>query len=201
MRYPRIAINLIFFALLGLALTVWAVRSLIHIEALERPFKITADFETSPGLHGDLEVTHLGVAVGEVGDIRLEGDHVAVTLNIRRDARITAGVGARVLRKSAIGEPYIELTPANGDDTRTLKNGDHIPLARTSGTTDYKQLFEGLSGTLDAVDPRDTRTLVHELATGLEGRGTDLHDMISDAHRLTGTLAAEAGTLDAMSAN
>lgn len=199
MRYPRIAINLIFFALLGLALTVWAVRSLIHIEALERPFKITADFETSPGLHGDLEVTHLGVAVGEVGDIRLEGDHVAVTLNIRRDARIPAGVGARVLRKSAIGEPYIELTPANGDDTRTLKNGDHIPLARTSGTTDYKQLFEGLSGTLDAVDPRDTRTLVHELATGLEGRGTDLRDMISDAHRLTGTLAAEAGTLDAMS--
>src|SRR5690606_3768359 len=64
---------------------------------------------------------------------------------------------------------------------------------------DYKQLFEGLSGTLDAVDPRDTRTLVHELATGLEGRGTDLHDMISDAHRPTGTLAAQAPTLDATS--
>ncbi|TDB97601.1 MlaD family protein [Actinomadura sp. 7K534] len=199
MRYPRVAVNLVFFVLLGIALTVWAVRSLIHVDALERPFTVTADFETSPGLHGDLEVTHLGVAVGEVGDIRLEGDHVAVTLDIRREARIPAGVGARVLRKSAIGEPYIELTPAKTDGSRTLKNGDHIPISRTAGTTDYKQLFEGLSGTLDAVDPRDTRTLVHELASGLEGRGTDLHDMISDTHRLTGTLAAEAGTLDAMS--
>ncbi|TDC98204.1 MCE family protein [Actinomadura sp. 7K507] len=198
-RYPRVTVNLVFFALLGVALAVWAARSLIHIDALERPFTVTADFETSPGLHGDLEVTHLGVAVGEVGDIRLSGDHVAVALDIRRDARIPSGVGARVLRKSAIGEPYIELTPSEATGTRILKEGDHIPVSRTAGTTDYKQLFEGLSTTLDAVDPRDTRTLVHELATGLEGRGTDLHDMISDTHRLTGTLAAEAGTLDALS--
>ncbi|MFF4240666.1 MCE family protein [Actinomadura geliboluensis] len=200
MRYPRVAVNLVFFAVLGAVLTVWAVRSVVHIEALERPFTVTADFASSPGLHGDLEVTHLGVRVGEVGTVRLRGDHVAVGLDLDRDARIPADVGARVLRKSAIGEPYIELTPAASPSagSRTLKAGDHIPVARTAGTTDYKQLFDGLSRTLDAVDPRDTRTLVHELATGLEGRGTDLHDMISDAHRLTGTLAADAGTLDAL---
>ncbi|MEU8346405.1 MCE family protein [Spirillospora sp. NPDC048832] len=201
MKFPRVAVNLVFFALLGAVLAVWAVRSVIHIEALERPFTVIADFASSPGLHGDLEVTHLGVRVGEVGTVKLRGDHVAVGLNLDRDARVPADVRARVLRKSAIGEPYIELTPAAGTSagTRTLKAGDHIPVARTAGTTDYKQLFDGLSRTLDAVDPRDTRTLVHELATGLEGRGTDLHDMISDAHRLTGTLAADAGTLDALS--
>ncbi|MFB4306803.1 MCE family protein [Actinomadura sp. GTD37] len=200
MRYPRVAVNLVFFAVLGVALAVWAVRSVIHIEALERPFTVTADFASSPGLHGDLEVTHRGVRVGEVGTVRLRGDHVAVGLNLDRGARIPADVGARVLRKSAIGEPYIELTPAAApaDGSATLRAGDHIPLARTAGTTDYKQLFDGLSRTLDAVDPRDTRTLVHELATGLGGRGDDLHDMISDAHRLTGTLAADAGTLDAL---
>ncbi|MFA1548414.1 MlaD family protein [Actinomadura chokoriensis] len=206
MRYPRVAVNLVFFAVLGVALAVWAVRSVIHIEALERPFTVTADFASSPGLHGDLEVTHRGVRVGEVGAVRLRGDHVAVSLNLDRDARIPADVGARVLRKSAIGEPYIELTPAaapsegaGAGGSATLRGGDHIPLTRTAGTTDYRQLFDGLSRTLDAVDPRDTRTLVHELATGLGGRGDDLHDMISDTHRLTGTLAADAGTLDALS--
>ncbi|NKZ02847.1 MCE family protein [Actinomadura latina] len=199
MRYSRVAVNLVFFAVLGVVLAIWAVRSVIHIEALERPFTVTADFASSPGLHGDLEVTHRGVRVGEVGTVRLRGDHVAVSLNLDRDARIPADVGARVLRKSAIGEPYIDLTPAASSTSRTLEAGDHIPLARTAGTTDYKQLFDGLSRTLDAVDPRDTRTLVHELATGLAGRGDDLHDMISDAHRLTGTLAADAGTLDALS--
>lgn len=201
MRYPRVAVNLVFFAVLGVVLAVWAVRSVIHIEALERPFTVTADFASSPGLHGDLEVTHRGVRVGEVGTVKLRGDHVAVGLNLDRGARIPADVGARVLRKSAIGEPYIELTPAASPSTGSavLEAGDHIPLARTAGTTDYKQLFDGLGRTLDAVDPRDTRTLVHELATGLAGRGDDLHDMISDAHRLTGTLAADAGTLDALS--
>ncbi len=179
---------------------VWAVRSLIHIDVLERPYTVTADFATSPGLHGDLEVTHLGVGVGEVGSVRLRGDHVAVSLKLDRDARVPADVGARVLRKSAIGEPYIELTAAASPSagTGTLTCG-HIPISRTAGTTDYKQLFDGVSRTLDAIDPRDTRTLVHELATGLRGRGDDLHDMISDAHQLTGTLAADAGTLDALS--
>ncbi|WP_051713294.1 MCE family protein [Spirillospora albida] len=201
MRFPRIAVNLVFFALLGVLLSVWAVRSLIHIDALERPFPITADFASTPGLHGDLEVTHLGVRVGEVGDVRLRGDHVAVRLDLDRGVSVPNDVGARVLRKSAIGEPYIELTPAAtpSRSAPALRKGDHIPLSRTAGATDYKRLFAGLSATLDAVDPRDTRTLVHELATGLNGRGTDLSDLVGDTHRLTGTLAANAGTLDGLS--
>ncbi|MFD0683196.1 MlaD family protein [Actinomadura fibrosa] len=204
MRHLRIVTNLVFFTLLGVALAVWAVRSIIRVDALERPFPVTADFASSPGLHSDLEVTHLGVRVGEVGTVRLDGDHVAVRLDLDRGVRVPSDVGARVLRKSVIGEPYIDLTePASRTSPgtpATLKAGDHIPLARTAGTTDYKQLFDGLSRTLDAVDPRDTRTLVHELATGLQGRGDNLHDMIGDAHQLTGTLAAGAGTLDALSA-
>ena len=87
---------------------------------LKDTYTVTADFATSPGLHGDLEVTHLGVRVGEVGSVRLRGDHVAVSLKLDRDARVPADVGARVLRKSAIGEPYIDLTaPASSSTART----------------------------------------------------------------------------------
>ncbi|RAY12390.1 MCE family protein [Actinomadura craniellae] len=202
MREPRILVNLCFFALLGVILAVWAVRSIISVDALERPFHVTADFATSPGLNSDLEVTHLGVRVGRVGDVQLRQGHVAVRLDLNRDARIPADVGARVLRKSAIGEPYIELTrpslPAR-PGTAALREGDRIPLARTSGTVDYQELFAGLSTTLRSVDPRDARTLVHEAATGLEGRGTSIHDIIGDTHQLTQTLAGDAGTLDALS--
>jgi phospholipid/cholesterol/gamma-HCH transport system substrate-binding protein len=199
-RPSRIVVNLAFFALLGAALAVWAVRSIITIDALERPFPVTADFASSPGLHQDLEVTHLGVRVGSVGAVRLERGHVSVRLDLDRGVRVPADAHARVLRKSAIGEPYIELTtPSGHTGSAVLGRGDHIPLGRTSGTTDYKQLFTGLSATLRAIDPRDTRTLVHEAATGLQGRGTDINDMFGDVHRLTATLAANAGTLDALS--
>lgn len=197
-KQPRIVVNLVFFALLGALLAVWAVRNIITIDALERPFPVTADFASSPGLHSDLEVTHLGVKVGRVGGVALRNGHVEVRIEMDRGVRVPAGAGAQVLRKSAIGEPYIELTSPKTPGGGYLKAGDHIPLGRTSGTTDYKQLFTGLSDTLKAVDPRDAQTLFHEAATGLQGRGTALHDMIGDTDRLTATLAAEAPALDAL---
>ncbi|GAA4063480.1 MCE family protein [Actinomadura miaoliensis] len=199
MREPRILVNLAFFALLGVVLSVWAVRSIISIDALERPFHVTADFTTSPGLTADLEITHLGVRVGRVGAVRLRQGRVAVRFDLNRGVRVPAGVGARVLRKSAIGEPYIELTQPSRPGTGVLKDGDHIPLSRTAGTVDYQELFAGLSATLRSVDPRDARTLVHETATGLQGRGGSIHDIIGDTYQLTRTLAANAGTLDALS--
>ena len=199
MKQPRIVINLIFFAGLGVVLAIWAVRSIISIDALDRPFHVTAEFSTSPGLNPDLEVTHLGVRVGKVGEVKLRKGHVAVRLDLDRGVRVPAGVGARVLRKSAIGEPYIELTQPRQAGTAVLKEGDHIPVARTAPTVDYQELFTGLSRTLKSVDPRDARTLVHEAATGLQGRADSINTIIADTHQLTGTLAANAGTLDALS--
>ncbi|GAA3973286.1 hypothetical protein GCM10023085_64730 [Actinomadura viridis] len=199
MRQPRIVVNLAFFTLLGVVLAVWAVRNIISVDALDRPFHVTAEFATSPGLNRDLEVTHLGVRVGRIGDVRLRQGHVDVRLDLDRGARVPAGAGARVLRKSAIGEPYIELTRPGRPGDAVLKEGDHIPVARTAPTVDYQELFTGLSDTLRSVDPRDARTLVHEAATGLQGRGDSINGIIADTHQLTGTLAAKAGTLDALS--
>lgn len=199
MREPRILVNLVFFALLGVLLSVWAVRSIIHIDALERPYHVTADFAASPGLTSDLEITHLGVRVGRVGDVRLRQGRVEVRFDLNRGTRIPADVGARVQRKSAIGEPYIELTQPSRSGAGVLKDGDRIPLSRTAGTVDYQELFAGLSATLRSVDPRDARTLVHETATGLQGRGGSIHDLIGDTYQLTRTLAADAETLDALS--
>ncbi|MBE1533127.1 MCE family protein [Actinomadura algeriensis] len=198
MKQPRIVINLVFFAGLGVVLAIWAVSSIISIDALERPYRVTVQFATSPGLRADQEVTHLGVHVGTVGGVELRDGHVDVRLDLDRGTDVPAGVGARVLRKSAIGEPYIELTPPPRAGGGSLEEGDLIPVNRTKATVDYQQLFSGLGETLKAVDPRDARTLVHEAAAGLEGRGGSLNSIIGDSHQLTRTLAADAGTLDAL---
>ncbi|OLT11995.1 hypothetical protein BJF79_04165 [Actinomadura sp. CNU-125] len=198
MKQPRIVINLVFFAVLGVVLAVWAVSSIITIDALERPYHVTVQFQTSPGLRPDQEVTHLGVHVGTVGGVELRDGHVDVRLDLDRGTDVPAGAGARVLRKSAIGEPYIELTPPSRPGDESLAEGDRIPVSRTEATVDYQQLFRGLNETLRAVDPRDAQTLVHEAATGLEGRGGSINSIIGDSHQLTKTLAADAGTLDAL---
>ncbi|GAB2828053.1 hypothetical protein GCM10022221_27970 [Actinocorallia aurea] len=192
----RIWINVAFFALLGVVLSAWAATSLLKLDVIAKPFPVTAEFASSPGLFPDLQVSYLGVPVGRVASVELRPGKVAVEMEIDHDARIPAGVGAQVLRKSAIGEPYIELTAPKTSGEHVLKAGDTVPLARTSATVDYQELFTGLGDTLDAVDPADTGTVVHELSAGLNGRADTLHDLIGDADQLTSTLASNAQVFD-----
>ncbi|RAY16240.1 MCE family protein [Actinomadura craniellae] len=196
---PRIVLNLVAFAVLGAVMMVWALSTLVTIDVLERPVRVQAEFASSPGLRTDLEVDYLGVRVGEVGDVRLAPGRVVVDLDLDRGASVPSNAVARVLRKSAVGEPYVELSPpATGPRGRPLRAGDVIPLSRTSVTVEYKRLFESAGGLLRAVPPEDVRVLTRELAAGLEGRGQGLHDTVADLHRLTGTLADNADVLDAL---
>ncbi|MDX6741356.1 MCE family protein [Actinocorallia sp. A-T 12471] len=196
---PRILLNLVAFAVLGVVLVVWALTSIVTVDALRRPFTVEAEFASSPGLRTDLEVAYLGVRVGSVDTVRLEEGKVVVAMHMDRGVEVPSNSGAAVLRKSAIGEPYIELSPPPAAPERSLRQGDVIPLARTEVAVEYKRLFDGAGNLLKAVDPDDARTLVHELATGLEGRDVTIRDLIGDAHQLTGTLAENAETLDKLS--
>ena len=194
----RIRTNLVFFAALGMALMVWALTSIISVDAVRRPFTVTAEFASSPGLRRDLEVAYLGVRVGSIGDVTLRPGRVAVELKLDRGVTVPRGAHAAVLRKSAVGEPYVELTPPTGPDGPPLRAGDHIPLARTSVTVEYKQLFDNAGRLLRATRPQDANTLLREMSAALEGRGTTLHDLIGDTHQLADTLADNAGTLDGL---
>ncbi|MEO5877990.1 MAG: MCE family protein [Streptosporangiaceae bacterium] len=196
---PRILINLAVFALLGILLTVWAFTSIITVDAIRKPFHVTAEFESSPGLRKDLEVSYLGVRVGSVSTVKLATGKVIVGLSLDNDAKVPSNTNAAVLRKSAVGEPYIEMEPTAGEPAAApLKSGDVIPLSRTHVAVEYKALFKTVGKLLEAVRPEDAQVLTHELAVGLEGRGQTLHDLIGDAHQLTGTLADNAGVLDSL---
>jgi phospholipid/cholesterol/gamma-HCH transport system substrate-binding protein len=199
----RIAVNLVLFALAGVLLAYWAVTTVISIDALDRPFKVTADFTTSPGLSPHFEVTYLGQRVGSIRSVELEGDHVLVTMAIDRDRRddLPRAVDATVRRKSVVGEPYVDLSPSPSTDPRRgarLSGGDHIGLERTRTPLAYSELFAAAARLVAAVDPSDLQTLVHELAVGLSGRGQSIRDLLVDADDLTRDLVAHGDELDAL---
>jgi phospholipid/cholesterol/gamma-HCH transport system substrate-binding protein len=197
---PRIILNLAAFAVLGVILLVWAMNSIVTIDAIERPYTVTAEFDSSPGLRSDLEVCYLGVRVGSVRDVRLETGKVVVRMHLDHGTRVPNTVDAAVLRKSAVGEPYIEMDPhPNIAAGPPLKTGDIIPLARTHVAPEYKELFNRVGDLLKSVRPEDAKVLTHELALGLQGRDQTLRDLIGDAHLLTGTLADNAQVLDDLS--
>ncbi|RSN16234.1 MCE family protein [Nonomuraea sp. WAC 01424] len=196
----RVYLNLGFFVLLGVVMTIWAFSTIIKLDAIERPYRVSAEFASSPGLVRGFDVAYLGVRVGRIGDVRLAPGKIVVGLDIDREIRLPKGGTAEVRRKSAVGEPYVELSPpATGVTGATLAAGDTIPLGRTAVPLDYRKLFEGVGKLLDAVPPGDARTITHELATALDGRAPAIRDVIEDAHDLTGTLADDSQALEDLS--
>ncbi|MFD0477604.1 MCE family protein [Nonomuraea thailandensis] len=145
-------------------------------------------------------MAYLGVRVGKIGDVRLAPGRIVVGLDIDREIRLPKGVTAEVRRRSAIGEPYVALSPPpTGVTGPELAPGDTIPLARTTVPLDYKKLFEGVGKLLNAVPPEDADTVVHELAVALDGRAPAIRRIVDDAHALTGTLADNTELLDDLS--
>jgi phospholipid/cholesterol/gamma-HCH transport system substrate-binding protein len=200
MRNRRIYLNLGFFVALGIVMTIWAFSTIIKLDAITKPYRVSAEFVSSPGLIRGFDVAYLGVRVGKIGDVRLAPGRIVVGLDIDKEIRLPKAVTAEVRRKSAIGEPYVELSPpATGVNGPTLAAGDVIPLAKTSVPLDYKKLFEGVGKLLNAVPPRDAKTITHELAVALDGRSTSIRNIIEDAHDLTGTLADNSAVLDDLS--
>ncbi|MFC4060009.1 MCE family protein [Planomonospora corallina] len=198
----RVWINLGFFAVLGVVMTVWAFTSVIRLDVIERPYRINVEFASSPGLVPGFDVAYLGVRVGRIDGVVLAPGKIVVALDIDRGVRIPRGVTAEVRRKSAVGEPYVEISPpekrtAGGD----LAPGATIPLTATSVPLDYRELFDGVGKLLDAMPAEDARTIVHELATGLDGRTASIREIVDNTHDVTTTLAENTELLDELSVN
>lgn len=200
MRNRRIYLNLGFFVVLGIVMTVWAFSTIIKLDAITKPYRVSAEFVSSPGLIRGFDVAYLGVRVGKVGDVQLAPGKIIVGLDIDKEIRLPKASTAEVRRKSAIGEPYVELSPpATGVNGPSLAAGDVIPLSKTTVPLDYKRLFEGVGKLLAAVPPKDAKTITHELAVALDGRSSSIRSIIEDAHDLTGTLADNSQVLDDLS--
>lgn len=135
-----------------------------------------------------------GVRVGAVTGIKPDftNSRVIITWRVENSAKI--------FRKSALGESQVLLEPVAGTDPGgpRMRGGDRIPISRTSPAPDYDELLRNTGRLLAAAKPDAIQTVVHELAVGLTGRGQSLRAAITATDRLTGTLAANTGTLDAL---
>ncbi|SEF88392.1 phospholipid/cholesterol/gamma-HCH transport system substrate-binding protein [Thermomonospora echinospora] len=200
----RILINVAVFAALGALLVVWAFSSVVRFDFIDRPYRITAEFESSPGLHPNFEVDYLGTRIGKIDSVRLRPDRVVVRLDIDRGVRIPRGVTAAAARKSAVGEPVVELTPKPGqaDGPRMPTDGSAmIPVADTSIPPKYGDLFGAVNKTLEAIDPDSAGTLLHEMAVGWAGRENSLRQIITGTDQLTTTFARDTELIDGLTSD
>lgn len=194
----RTVVNVATFLVVSVLLAGWAATSFLAVGpfAPERTV-VTARFAGAPGLQPDFDVAYLGHSIGRVGAVRLEGDAAVVTLEIEPGLELPRRVRAAVRRKSAVGEPYVDLRPPGDPDAAggVLAAGDVIPRSRTSVPVSYQAVFRSVNRVLSAVPADALGTLVHELAVGVQGRGEAISTLVTRADDLVTTLARDAELL------
>ncbi|HEX4866614.1 MAG TPA: MCE family protein [Acidimicrobiales bacterium] len=200
----RTLINLVFFNGVFLLMLIWAAGNIITIDAIEDPYKITGDFEQAAGVKANAEVTYLGVHYGRVSNVERTPDGVSVTMKIDHGKRIPADSIARIFRKSAIGEPYIDFVP-DGDyergSTEFMAAGDNVPLERTTVPLEFSELLRSASDLVSSIDPAQAGSLIHELSLALDGRGESLRTLTTSLDRLTASFVQKTEQLDRLAEN
>ena len=199
----RVAINLTAFLAVFVLMLWWAVNNIITFDFIEQPYEITGEFAATAGVAENAEVAYLGVNYGSVADVEAVDGGVVITMSIHRDKEIPADSVARIFRKSAVGEPYIDFDPPDDYDEGdpVIQPGDVIPRERTTVPLEFSELLRAASRVLESVDPEQTRTLVHELAVALNGRGETLRDLTVSSDALLQTFADRTELLDSLSSN
>lgn len=200
----RTYVNIGAFFVLAIALIAWSVFNYVPLGFLENPKLVTAEFTESPGLRAGYEVTYLGNSVGRIDAVRLAPGVSEVVLALDADADVPADAVAFARRRSAIGEPYVDLAPApdtDGSSGPRMADGDRIPADRTQSPIEYGELFRSLDVLVNSLDAQALATVVDELADAVDGRGDDVRRIIAGAREVAVTAAENGDQIESLIAD
>ncbi|MGI8663589.1 MAG: MCE family protein [Acidimicrobiales bacterium] len=199
----RVVVNLIFFLFVFFVMCAWAVANIVTVDQIENPYSIKADFSAASGVMPNAEVAYLGVHYGRVSSVERETGSVQMNLKIDDGKQIPKGSIARIFRKSAIGEPYIDFKPPQGytDGGPYIGRDETVPVTDTEVPLEFSELLRAADALLANVDANKAGDLVHELAVALNGRGDDLRSLTNNFDRLTQTFVAKSDVLDRLATN
>lgn len=192
-------VQLVVFGVVTIACLVYGAVSFLGVDELvDPPYTIEADFSSSGGLYPRADVELLGTRVGRVTEIRPGPDGGSiVVMAIDDDTDIPRDVRAAVGNKSAIGEPYVELTPLTADGP-SLEEDERIPRRRTSTTLPVEQLIGNLDALVRSVPTEELAIALDELAQASSGLALPLGRLIDASDRLTAASLASADSLTAL---
>jgi phospholipid/cholesterol/gamma-HCH transport system substrate-binding protein len=196
------------FLLAGVVI-VAAVVVAVEVTKPGPTYPIKVVYSSAPGLYPGAAVDVLGVKVGTVTAVENVGNKVDVTLAVNQDTKVPPAAFASLVSPQLLGSPDVDLNPGYTGGAY-LPSGATIAQDHTAVPVSTDEVLKELQHTLNAIDPHAVGDLVSNLATDLDGQGTNLNKLIAsaagtvqllankgnDLGQLNGTLAQLTGTLD-----
>jgi phospholipid/cholesterol/gamma-HCH transport system substrate-binding protein len=146
-------------------------------------YTVTVQLPRAGGLYQNGNVTYRGTEVGRVAEVRLTDTGVEAVLSLRSDLAIPSDLNAQVHSVSGAGEQYVALVPRS-DHGQPLKNGDVIPVGRTSVPPDISTLLDAANRGLQAIPRDNVKTVVDESSTAIGGLGPELSRIVKGSTAL-----------------
>ena len=104
-------------------------------------------------------------------------------LSLDSDIKIPADVEAEVHSVSSVGEQYVQLIPRSGQGP-TLKDGDVIPVDRTTVPTDINTVLDDTTRGLEAIPRENLKTVIDEAYIAVGGLGPELRRLVNGSTAL-----------------
>lgn len=157
-------------------------------------YRLTALFESTIGLYPSGDVQVMGLAVGRVDSIEIEGELVRVEMVIDRDVPLPADVQATIGQTQLIGERNVVLFPPwdaelEAAGAAQATDGDVIPRERTQVPVEPDEGLEAFNELARSLDAEVVSGFVSDAAGVLDGRGDEVGRAIDQAASLGTTLA------------
>ncbi|CAJ1511083.1 MCE family protein [[Mycobacterium] burgundiense] len=140
-------------------------------------YAVTVELPRAGGIYSAGNVTYRGTEVGRIKSVDLVDGRVHAVLSLDADIPIPSDLDAEVHSQSAIGEQYIALLPRDGA-SRPLRDGDVVPVDRTTVPPDINGLLDAANRGLQAIPQDDLNTVIEESYQAFGGMGPDIARLV-----------------------
>ena len=132
-------------------------------------------FERADRLAPGAEVRYGERLVGRVDTVGTDGSDAVVGVRLEAETGVPADVFAEIRLPTALGTPYVALTPPrDGGTAEKLEDSRLVPRARTGVGPDLESSLASLGLLLNGSGIEQLGTVMGELTVALEGRGDEL---------------------------
>ncbi|MDN3459904.1 MCE family protein [Rhodococcus sp. APC 3903] len=141
-------------------------------------YTVRVELEDIQNLVGNSPVKSENVIIGNVSGIASKNWTALLTLDIDADVILPENVTAKLAQTSVLGSQYLELaSPQDEAPSGRLKDGDIIPLARSSQYPSTEEVLSALSLVLNGSGLQQIQTVTSELNRVIGGRETSLRSL------------------------
>ncbi|MBB1041162.1 MAG: MlaD family protein [Dietzia sp.] len=132
-------------------------------------------FERADRLAPGAEVRYGGRLVGRVRSVGTDGTEAVIGVRLEGDSGVPAGVFAEIRLPTALGSPFIALTPPAAPATGALlEDTGVVPRVHTGVGPDLESSLASLGLLLNGSGIAQLGSVMEELTVALDGRGEEI---------------------------